>query len=169
MTAKINSHNEWDRLREVVVGTAERSAASLTWARPDPVPEAALRAAAQLAAEAYPRWLLDEANEDLEDACAILRKAGVTERVMIDCSHANSAKAHERQVVVAGDVAARIARGERRVLGVMIESHLESGRQDLRPGIPLKRGVSITDACIGWAQTEDVLGELAAAVRARRR
>ena len=80
MTAKINSHNEWDRLREVVVGTAERSAASLTWARPDPVPEAALRAAAQLAAEAYPRWLLDEANEDLEDACAILRKAGVTVR-----------------------------------------------------------------------------------------
>jgi 3-deoxy-7-phosphoheptulonate synthase len=51
----------------------------------------------------------------------------------------------------------------------MIESHLEAGRQELHPGIPLKRGVSITDACIGWAQTEDVLGELAAAVRARRR
>jgi 3-deoxy-7-phosphoheptulonate synthase len=102
-------------------------------------------------------------------ACAVLRKAGLREQVMIDCSHANSAKAHERQIVVANDVAARIARGERRVLGVMIESHLEAGRQDLHPGIPLRRGVSITDACIGWAQTEDVLGELAAAVQARRR
>jgi 3-deoxy-7-phosphoheptulonate synthase len=88
---------------------------------------------------------------------------------MIDCSHANSAKAHERQIVVANDVAARIARGERRVLGVMLESHLEAGRQELHPGIPLRRGVSITDACIGWAQTEDVLGELAGAVQARRR
>ena len=105
----------------------------------------------------------------VDAACAVLRKAGLREQVMIDCSHANSAKAHERQIVVAHDVAARIARGERRVLGLMLESHLEAGRQELQPGIPLKRGVSITDACIGWAQTEDVLGELAGAVQARRR
>jgi 3-deoxy-7-phosphoheptulonate synthase len=105
----------------------------------------------------------------VDAACAVLRKASLREQVMIDCSHANSAKAHERQIVVAGDVAGRIARGERRVLGLMIESHLEAGRQELQPGVPLKRGVSITDACIGWAQTEGVLTELAAAVRARRR
>ena len=80
MTARINSHNEWDTLREVIVGTADRSAATLTWPKPDPIPETALRAALELAAEAYPQWLLDEANEDLEGACAILRKAGVVVR-----------------------------------------------------------------------------------------
>ena len=105
----------------------------------------------------------------VDAACAVLRKAGLREQVMIDSSHANSAKSHERQLVVANDVAARLARGERRVLGLMIESHLEAGRQELHPGIPLKRGVSITDACIGWAQTEQLLGELAGAVQARRR
>jgi len=65
-------------------------------------------------------------------------------------------------------VAAQVAGGERRIVGVMIESHLESGRQDLRPGVPLRHGVSITDACIGFAQTVTVLQELAAAVRSRR-
>jgi 3-deoxy-7-phosphoheptulonate synthase len=69
---------------------------------------------------------------------------------------------------VAADVAAQVAGGERRIVGVMIESHLEEGRQDLVPGRPLKRGVSITDACIGFAQTVPVLHELARAVRARR-
>ena len=105
----------------------------------------------------------------VDAACAVLRRASLREQLMIDCSHANSAKAHERQIEVASDVAARIARGERRLLGLMIESHLEAGRQELHPGIPLKRGVSITDACIGWAQTERLLGELAGAVQARRR
>jgi 3-deoxy-7-phosphoheptulonate synthase len=104
----------------------------------------------------------------VDAACAVLRKAGLREQVMIDCSHANSAKAHERQIEVARDAAARVARGERRILGLMLESHLEPGRQELHPGIPLKRGVSITDACIGWAQTEGLLHELADAVRARR-
>jgi 3-deoxy-7-phosphoheptulonate synthase len=101
-------------------------------------------------------------------ACEVLRRAGLRERVMVDLSHGNSRKQHIRQVEVAADVAAQVAGGERRIVGVMIESHLEEGRQDLEPGRPLKRGVSITDACIGFAQTVPVLQTLAGAVRARR-
>ncbi len=100
--------------------------------------------------------------------CDTLRAAGLREQVMIDLSHGNSSKQHQRQIAVAHDVAAQIAQDARRIFGVMIESHLEEGRQDLLPGVPLKHGVSITDACIGFAQTEPVLRELAAAVRARR-
>ncbi|RYF16594.1 MAG: 3-deoxy-7-phosphoheptulonate synthase, partial [Comamonadaceae bacterium] len=102
---------------------------------------------------------------DIEAACAILRKSGVSERVMVDCSHANSAKDYRRQPEVARDLARQLQGGERRILGVMIESHLQPGRQDLKPGVPLQPGVSITDACIGWEETEGVLRELAAAVR----
>ncbi|MEW6703804.1 MAG: 3-deoxy-7-phosphoheptulonate synthase [Pseudomonadota bacterium] len=105
----------------------------------------------------------------IEAACAVLRKAGLREQVMVDCSHANSSKQHTRQIEVAADLSRQIAGGERRIIGVMIESHLEEGRQDLKPGVPLKGGVSITDACIGWAQTEPVLQQLAEAVRQRRR
>ena len=106
--------------------------------------------------------------EHVDAVCASLRGAGLREQVMIDVSHANSGKQHLRQIEIAADIASRIAAGERRISGVMIESHLEEGRQDLRPGVPLQRGVSITDACIGWAQTEPVLRDLAAAVRTRR-
>jgi 3-deoxy-7-phosphoheptulonate synthase len=101
-------------------------------------------------------------------ACDALRAAGLREQVMIDVSHGNSRKQHQRQIAVASDVAAQIAAGERRISGVMIESHLKEGRQDLTPGVALKRGVSITDACIGFAQTVPVLQTLAAAVRLRR-
>jgi len=101
-------------------------------------------------------------------SCDALRAAGLREQVMIDVSHGNSSKQHQRQVVVANDVAAQIAAGERRITGVMIESHLEEGRQDQAPGVPLKRGVSITDACIGFSQTVPVLQALATAVRERR-
>jgi 3-deoxy-7-phosphoheptulonate synthase len=87
---------------------------------------------------------------------------------MVDCSHGNSRKDHRRQIDAARDVASQIAAGEHRLAGVMIESHLHEGRQDLVPGQPLRWGVSITDACLGWAQTEPVLRELAAAVRGRR-
>ncbi len=87
---------------------------------------------------------------------------------MIDCSHANSQKRHDRQVDVARDVAAQVAGGDERIFGVMIESHINPGRQDLAPGEPLQYGVSITDACIGWEATVAVLRELAAAVRTRR-
>jgi 3-deoxy-7-phosphoheptulonate synthase len=100
--------------------------------------------------------------------CAILAKAGLREQVMIDCSHANSNKSHLRQVDVAHAIAAQIEAGERRIVGVMIESHLEEGRQDLLPGEPLRPGVSITDACLGWEQTVPALRRLAQSVRARR-
>ena len=108
------------------------------------------------------------AAADIEAACAVLRKSGVRERVMVDCSHANSEKKFERQVAVADDIARQMEAGERRVLGVMIESHLREGRQDLRPGQPLAPGVSITDACIGWEATQEVLRRLASAVRQQR-
>ena len=101
-------------------------------------------------------------------SAAILRAAGLRERLMIDVSHGNSGKRHERQIEVAADVAAQIATGEWRIAGTMIESHLEDGRQDLVPGQPLRRGVSITDACLGFDRTLPVLRQLAAAVRARR-
>ena len=104
---------------------------------------------------------------DIEAACAILRKAGLGEQLMVDCSHANSAKQYQRQVEVAEDIARQIEGGERRITGLMIESHLNAGRQDLAPGQPLQHGVSITDGCIGWEQTEGVLRRLAQAVRQR--
>jgi 3-deoxy-7-phosphoheptulonate synthase len=104
----------------------------------------------------------------IDECCQGLRKAGLREQVMVDCSHANSNKSHTRQADVAADVAAQLAAGDQRIIGVMIESHLEEGRQDLTPGVPLRRGVSITDACLSWAQTEPVLHNLAQAVRQRR-
>ncbi len=104
----------------------------------------------------------------VEAACAVLRKAGLREQVMVDCSHANSAKQHRRQIDVAADVAAQLAAGERRIIGVMVESHLHEGRQDLVAGQPLRAGVSITDACIGWHDTEPLLRSLTQAVRQRR-
>ena len=103
----------------------------------------------------------------VQAACEALAKAGLTEQVMIDVSHANSSKQHQKQIDVAADVAAQIAAGERRITGVMIESHLEEGRQDLGNG-ELRHGVSITDACISMDQTEPVLRQLAQAVRTRR-
>jgi 3-deoxy-7-phosphoheptulonate synthase len=107
-------------------------------------------------------------SASVEASCAVLRAAGLREQVMVDCSHANSNKSHLRQIEVAGDLAQQLSHGERRIIGVMIESHLEEGRQDLKPGVPLRPGVSITDACLSWAQTEPVLETLAKAARARR-
>ena len=104
----------------------------------------------------------------IEESCAVLRKAGLREQVMVDCSHANSGKSHLRQRDVADDLARQLTGGERRIVGVMVESNLEEGRQDLKPGIALRHGVSITDACLSWAQTEPVLDALAEAVRRRR-
>ena len=87
---------------------------------------------------------------------------------MIDFSHANSSKQHERQMDVGRDVAAQLASGDQRIIGVMIESHLEGGRQDVEEGKELVYGQSITDACLGWDNTAPLLRELAAGVRARR-
>jgi len=105
---------------------------------------------------------------DVAANCEALRASGLREQVMIDVSHANSSKQHHRQGEVAHDVAQQISGGDARITGVMIESNLEEGRQDLVPGVPLKRGVSITDACISFRQTVPVLSELASAVRSRR-
>ena len=83
-------------------------------------------------------------------------------------SHANSSNQHQRQIDVAADVAAQVAAGDARITGLMIESHLQEGRQDIVEGQPLQPGVSVTDACISMAQTVPVLQQLAAAVRPRR-
>ncbi|MFW5331945.1 3-deoxy-7-phosphoheptulonate synthase [Hydrogenophaga sp. ZJX-1] len=106
--------------------------------------------------------------DDVDAACALLRAAGLREQVMIDVSHANSSKQHRRQIDVSADVAQQIAAGDARITGVMIESHLHEGRQDIVPGQPLQHGVSVTDACISFEQTVPVLQGLAEAVRARR-
>jgi 3-deoxy-7-phosphoheptulonate synthase len=105
---------------------------------------------------------------DVDAACALLKAAGLREQVMIDVSHANSSKQHRRQIEVAADVAQQIAAGDARITGLMIESHLNEGRQDIVPGQPLQHGVSVTDACISFEQTVPVLQRLAEAVRARR-
>jgi 3-deoxy-7-phosphoheptulonate synthase len=104
---------------------------------------------------------------DIEAACATLRKAGVSQRVMVDCSHANSAKKYERQIEVARELGEQIAGGEQRIFGLMIESNLKPGKQDLKPGVAPEPGVSITDGCIGWEQTEAVLRGLAKAAQQR--
>jgi 3-deoxy-7-phosphoheptulonate synthase len=105
---------------------------------------------------------------DVDAACALLKAAGLREQVMIDVSHANSSKQHRRQIEVAADVAQQIATGDARITGLMIESHLNEGRQDIVPGQTLQHGVSVTDACISFEQTVPVLQRLAEAVRARR-
>jgi 3-deoxy-7-phosphoheptulonate synthase len=104
---------------------------------------------------------------DIDVACAFLRDRGLRERVMVDVSHANCGKQHQRQIEVAADVAAQVAGGDNRIVGVMIESHLNEGRQDIVHGQPLRQGVSITDPCISFAQTVPVLENLAHAARAR--
>ena len=102
-------------------------------------------------------------------ACDELAKSGLAQRVMIDFSHANSSKQYQKQMEVASDVAEQLAAGDQRIVGVMVESHLNPGRQDIVAGKALEYGVSVTDACIGWADTEKLLQQLAAAVRERRK
>lgn len=94
-----------------------------------------------------------------------LEKNGLSPKIMIDCSHANSNKQHERQLVVAQDIATQIENGNRSIFGVMVESHLVAGRQDLSADKPLTYGQSITDACIGWDDTETAVAVLADAVK----
>jgi len=106
--------------------------------------------------------------ECVADTAAKMEAAGVAPRIMIDFSHANSSKDYRRQAEVCHDVAAQVAAGDRRIMGVMIESNLVAGAQKLIPGTPLKYGQSITDGCIDWPETYKLLTELAAAVRSRR-
>ncbi len=105
----------------------------------------------------------------VQAACQELAKAKLPERLMVDFSHANSSKDYKKQMNVANDVAGQIAAGERRVVGIMAESNLVEGRQDLVPGKPLVHGQSITDACLGWDDTTRMLDLLAGAVQARRK
>ena len=104
----------------------------------------------------------------VEAACKELAAAGLTQRVMIDFSHANSSKQYQRQCEVGRDVARQVAGGDKRIFGVMIEGHLNGGRQDLVPGKELVYGQSITDGCIAWDDTVPLLDALAEGVRARR-
>ena len=101
-------------------------------------------------------------------ALELLRSAGLPERVVIDASHDNSGKDASRQPPVAAEIAAQVAAGNRAVVGLMLESFLVAGRQDLDGAAPLTYGQSITDACIDWETTVEVLAGLAAAARARR-
>ena len=107
--------------------------------------------------------------QSIASAVELLRQAGQCARVMVDCSHGNSAKDHTRQGVVLRDVAGQVHGGSEAIMGVMLESHLHAGSQRLE-GNPaaLRYGVSITDACIDWDTTAVLLGELAEAVRSRK-
>ncbi|MFC3627421.1 3-deoxy-7-phosphoheptulonate synthase AroG [Vogesella amnigena] len=101
-------------------------------------------------------------------AAGELAAVGLAQKLMVDFSHANSRKDYKRQMEVCQDVASQMAAGDTHIFGVMVESHLVEGRQDLKPGCALTYGQSITDACIGWDDTESLLVTLADAVKARR-
>jgi len=105
----------------------------------------------------------------VDAASAELHRAGVGLRIMIDTSHENSNKKPENQPKVAADIASQVASGDRRIIGAMIESNLVAGRQDVLPGVTLTYGQSITDGCIDFATTEQILHRLADAVAARRK
>lgn len=105
----------------------------------------------------------------VEAAVQILSQSGLPGRLMIDCSHANSGKDHRRQPAVAEEIAAQLAAGDMRIIGVMLESNLVEGNQEIVQGQPLTYGQSVTDACISWEQTEQTLQTLADAVAARQR
>ncbi|HTX77177.1 MAG TPA: 3-deoxy-7-phosphoheptulonate synthase, partial [Terracidiphilus sp.] len=114
------------------------------------------------------RQTVNYTAEAVGETTAKMQKAGIDPRIMIDCSHANSGKDYKRQGAVCRDIAAQIAAGNRNIMGVMMESNLVAGAQKLEAGKPLVYGQSITDACIDWTETHELLKELAAAVRARR-
>jgi 3-deoxy-7-phosphoheptulonate synthase len=105
----------------------------------------------------------------VDAAAAELARSGVNERMMVDASHANSSKKPENQPLVVADIAGQVSSGEARIMGVMIESNLVAGRQDVVPGVALTYGQSITDGCIDWDTTASALNVLADAVKARRK
>ncbi len=106
--------------------------------------------------------------ESINEASALLEKSGLKARIMVDLSHANSLKQHDKQIEVGDSIAQQISAGDMRIFGLMIESHLVAGRQSAKPGQELVYGQSITDACLGWEDTEALLHTLANAVRERR-
>jgi len=106
--------------------------------------------------------------ESVEAAAQVIAKAGVLPRLMVDASHANSSKDYSKQPLVIDDVSKQVEQGDARIFGVMVESNLVAGRQDLVPGQELTYGQSITDGCIDWDESVVVLERLAKAVRVRR-
>ncbi|MCI1013605.1 3-deoxy-7-phosphoheptulonate synthase [Herbaspirillum sp. BH-1] len=104
----------------------------------------------------------------VEAACQDIAKSGLAARLMIDASHANSSKKPENQIPVCADIGRQIAGGDTRIVGVMVESHLVAGRQDLVPGKELTYGQSVTDGCINWEESLQVLQGLADSVKQRR-
>jgi 3-deoxy-7-phosphoheptulonate synthase len=106
--------------------------------------------------------------EDVAHAAALVAEQGIARPLMIDCSHGNSGKDPSRQLRVCREVLDQVRGGQRAIMGLLLESNLVAGRQDWRPGAPLAYGVSITDACVGWDDTEALLHEAAAAVEAAR-
>jgi len=108
----------------------------------------------------------------VEAACKDLEAAKLPATLMVDCSHANSSKQHQKQIEVAADIGAQISGGSRSIFGVMVESHLNAGAQKFTPGkddsAKLAYGQSITDACIGWDDSVGMIDTLAAAIKARR-
>ena len=106
--------------------------------------------------------------KSVDEACDKLVTAHLMPNLMIDCSHANSQKDYTLQKNVANDIASQLNQGEKRIMGIMLESHLNEGRQDHAPGCDLEYGKSITDACLGWQDTVSTLSILAQAVKARR-
>jgi 3-deoxy-7-phosphoheptulonate synthase len=104
----------------------------------------------------------------VDAAASELSAAGLAAHLMVDFSHANASKQYQKQMEVGANVAAQLTAGDERIVGVMVESHLNPGRQDLVPGQPLAHGVSITDPCLGWDDTERLLEMLAEGVRKRR-
>jgi 3-deoxy-7-phosphoheptulonate synthase len=141
------------------IGVTEQGLAAFVSTRGNPYGHVILRGGAR-----GPNY--DRAS--VQAALAALREAGLPERLVIDASHGNSERDHERQPAVVGEIAAQIADGERGIAGVMVESFLVAGRQDLGDPSRLVYGQSITDACIGWDDTVTVLQDLATASRARR-
>ncbi|WGL99224.1 3-deoxy-7-phosphoheptulonate synthase AroG [Arsenophonus sp. aPb] len=108
-------------------------------------------------------------ESDIQAVKESLQKSGLSAQIMIDFSHANSCKQYKKQLAVAEDIANQIRHGEKAIIGVMVESHLVEGNQDISINKPLEYGKSVTDACIGWQDSEKLLNRLAEAIRIRRK
>ena len=107
--------------------------------------------------------------ENIQDVATKMEAAGLEPSIIVDCSHANSNKDPDRQVIVCRDVAYQLANGQRNIKGVMLESHLVAGNQKVIPGQELTYGQSITDACMGWEDTDALLSDMADSVKSRRK
>ena len=108
------------------------------------------------------------APADIARAAAMVADENIARPVMVDCSHDNSAKDHTRQLGVGREVLRQLHGGQEAIMGLLLESNLKPGKQTWKEGVALQHGVSITDACIGWPETAELLYAAADTVRARR-